>query len=166
MTLSEFDLAYHEYYNKILNFCRIPHIPPEDAEDITMNVFTILWLNLETATTTTVQSFLYKTAKRKCIDYIRRKRCMDTYIKSYHESFLDELEHIETRQAASIVLSIVNTLPPRMQKVVKLRYMYDQTREEMAKVLHMSPNTVRNTLVAGVHKVRTEIKNRGISYHG
>jgi RNA polymerase sigma factor (sigma-70 family) len=168
MTISEFNQVYVTYYRYAVNFAAM-RVSKEEAEDIVDGVFTYIFERLDNSRLATIKKYLFDSVKTKCIDLNRRKKFhkrYELYISAFIENEPPSLHKTEALQLNQAIISVLDQLPTQMKKAIRLQYLEQYSRQEVAEQLGISANTVRNTTTAGLHKLRTEIKNRGISAHG
>lgn len=159
MSKEEYINLFHEYYHWVVKDCQNVHsISREDAEDIAMQLFMQLWDNLPNIKKDTVKTYLIKSARNKCVDQLRRIESFTLYEKSYDKvQIQDELNSIEKKDLLDKICSILNTLPPKQQQLIKLTYLHDNTREEVSITLNTNPLTVRNGLHQGMQNLRKKL---------
>lgn len=158
MTIHEFELIYNSYYHIALKYCGHFNLPKEDREDVIMNVFATILFNLQKYRVKGIKSFIATSAKNQCVDIIRRNKLKQLHLQTVSENIHDSIEQIEKADVTRCVLSIIEQLPPQQQRVIELKYIYDQTREEMTAHLNLSPNTIRNTLSDGMKNIKKKLK--------
>lgn len=165
MTQTEYINLFKEYHEWVIYYCKnVMNLHKEDAEDITMQLFSTLWDNLINIKTSTVKTYLITSAKNKCIDHLRRTKLLNDYSKhGSHINTDDELKKIERRSLISSIHSVIETLPPKQQKIIKLTYLYDNTREEVSSALNTNQFTVRNGLHQGMTNLRNKLKKQNIT---
>lgn len=166
MSKEEYINLFHEYYHWVIKDCQnSPAISKEDAEDIAMQLFMYIWNNLPNINKSTVKTFLIRSARNKCIDYLRRNKQFQLYIKNNNTTnqAQDELKSIEKRNLLSRIRSVIETLPPKQQEIIKLTYLHGNTREEVSSKLNTNPITVRNGLHQGMNNLRKELLKHKIT---
>lgn len=126
------------------------------AEDIAQEVFLQLFQNMRAIESDSHLLFwLRRVAIRKCIDHHRWRS------KRKPVSLEDWTETGETVEGADIlalgkVRLLVAALPAKFRAVVVLRYLEDQTPDEMAETLGWPVNTVKSRL----HRALRMLKDR------
>jgi RNA polymerase sigma factor (sigma-70 family) len=136
----------------------------DDAEDLTIEAFAKAFKNLHRFKKDyTFSTWLFRIATNNAIDFIRKKR-LETY--SLNTSFkddngepvtidvedhnLDPQEIAIKTQKIELVQMFVTKLPPKYQKLVKLRYFQELSYDEIAKELDAPLGTVK----AQLHRAR------------
>lgn len=167
-TLKNDETAYAELmsrykkpvYHMILKMVR----NVDDAEDLTIEAFAKAFRNLKRFKKDyTFSTWLFRIATNNAIDFIRKKK-LETY--SLNTSFSDDngesvnidvedyaltpdQETINT-QKIELVRMFVTKLPPKYQRLVKLRYFDELSYEEIAQELEAPLGTVK----AQLHRAR------------
>ncbi len=136
----------------------------DDAEDLTIEAFAKAFKNLKRFKKDyTFSTWLFRIATNNAIDFIRKKK-LETY--SLNTSFSDDngdsvnidvedknltpdQETINT-QKIELVRMFVTKLPPKYQRLVKLRYFDELSYEEIATELEAPLGTVK----AQLHRAR------------
>ena len=126
------------------------------SEDIAQDVFLQLFQNMRSIESESHLLFwLRRVAIRKCIDHHRWR------LKRKPVSLEDWIEQGETVEGPDVLAlgkmrTLVTALPAKFRAVVVLRYLEDQTPEEMAKTLGWPLNTVKSRL----HRALKMLKDR------
>lgn len=158
MTIHEFELIYNSYYHVAFKYCDHFSLPTEEMEDVIMNVFAKILHDLPKYRVQGIKSFIVTSAKNQCIDIVRHNKSKRLHLQTAEEEIYDAREQIEKTDAVRCLLSTIQHLPPQQQRVIKLKYIDDKTREEMAACLNLSPNTIRNTLADGIKNIKKRLK--------
>ena len=126
------------------------------AEDIAQDVFLQLFQHLRAIESDSHLLFwLRRVAIRKCIDHHRWRS------KRKPVSLEDWIEEGETVEGPDVLAldklrTLVTALPAKFRAVVVLRYLEDQTPDEMAETLGWRLNTVKSRL----HRALKMLKDR------
>lgn len=136
----------------------------DDAEDLTIEAFAKAFRNLARFKKDyTFSTWLFRIATNNAIDFIRKKK-LDTF--SLHTSYSDDNgeavtmdvedhnmtpdEEAINTQKIELVRMFVTKLPPKYQRLVKLRYFDELSYEEIAVELEAPLGTVK----AQLHRAR------------
>lgn len=167
-TLNNDEQAYGELmkrykkpvYHMILKMIR----NVDDAEDLTIEAFAKAFKNLHRFKKDyTFSTWLFRIATNNTIDFIRKKK-LETF--SLNSSFkndngdsvnidvedhnLDPQEEAIKSQKIELVHVFVTKLPPKYQRLVRLRYFQELSYDEIAKELDAPLGTVK----AQLHRAR------------
>lgn len=136
----------------------------DDAEDLTIEAFAKAFKNLHKFKKDfTFSTWLFRIATNNSIDFIRKKK-LETF--SLNTSFkddngdsvnidvldknLDPQEEAIKTQKVELVRMFVTKLPPKYQRLVKLRYFNELSYEEIAQEIEAPLGTVK----AQLHRAR------------
>lgn len=136
----------------------------DDAEDLTIEAFAKAFKNLSRFKKDyTFSTWLFRIATNNTIDFIRKKKLetmsLDTSFKDdggdaitidVEGSDLNPMEEAIKSQKAELVRVFVDKLPPKYQRLVKLRYFDELSYEEIAEEIEAPLGTVK----AQLHRAR------------
>ncbi len=137
----------------------------DDAEDLTIEAFAKAFKNLARFKKDyTFSTWLFRIATNNAIDFIRKKKLdtmsLDTTFKDddgasvsidvEDEKNLNPQEVAIKSQKIELVRVFVDKLPPKYQRLVKLRYFDELSYEEIAKELDAPLGTIK----AQLHRAR------------
>jgi RNA polymerase sigma-70 factor (ECF subfamily) len=137
----------------------------DDAEDLTIEAFAKAFKNLARFKKDyTFSTWLFRIATNNAIDFIRKKKLdtmsLDTTYKDddgasisidvEDEKNLNPQEEAIKAQKIELVRIFVDKLPPKYQRLVKLRYFDELSYEEIAKELEAPLGTIK----AQLHRAR------------
>jgi len=154
-----FNEVYNKLYRKLFLFANSLIANTEEARDIVTESFIKLWSQEnQFSNMSHLQVYFYTVIKNACIDYLRRDK-----LKAKIENRLGKAEHIseniiekkyQEAELVQILYERINKLPDRMQQVFKLTYLDGFSRTEVAQMLNLSENTIRNTNAAAMKALR------------
>jgi RNA polymerase sigma-70 factor (ECF subfamily) len=136
----------------------------DDAEDLTIEAFAKAFRNLKRFKKDyTFSTWLFRIATNNAIDFIRKKKLetmsLDTSFKDdsgeavtidVEDNELNPMEETIKSQKIELIRVFVDKLPPKYQRLVKLRYFDELSYEEIAKELEAPLGTVK----AQLHRAR------------
>jgi len=137
----------------------------DDAEDLTIEAFAKAFKNLSRFKKDyTFSTWLFRIATNNAIDFIRKKRLETMSLDSSYkdddganisidvedEKNLNPQEEAIKSQKIELVRVFVDKLPPKYQRLVKLRYFDELSYEEIAKELEAPLGTIK----AQLHRAR------------
>ncbi|MGF1636650.1 MAG: sigma-70 family RNA polymerase sigma factor [Cyclobacteriaceae bacterium] len=146
----------------------------DDAEDLTMEAFAKAFKNLgRFKKDYTFSTWLFRIATNNAIDFIRKKRLetmsLDTSFKDdsgesvtidVEDSNLNPQEEAIKTQKIEIVRTFVDKLPPKYQRLVRLRYFDELSYEEIAKELDAPLGTVKAQLHRARELMHDQVKGK------
>ncbi len=136
----------------------------DDAEDLTIEAFAKAFRNLKRFKKDyTFSTWLFRIATNNAIDFIRKKKLetmsLDSSFKDdsgeavkidVEDNELNPMEETIKSQKIELIRIFVDKLPPKYQRLVKLRYFDELSYEEIAKELEAPLGTVK----AQLHRAR------------
>lgn len=154
-----FSEVYDKLYRKLFLFAKSLIGDTEEARDIVADSFIKLWSQKNSfANMVHLQVYFYTVIKNSCIDYLRKDK-LRTKIENRLSSSGNlsenaiELKYQEA-ELVQLLYARINQLPERMQQVFKLTYLDGYSRAEVAQMLNLSENTIRNTNAAAMKALR------------
>lgn len=121
----------------------------KEAEDIALHAFTKFWERGMTGieTMTQVRNTIYYMARNAAIDYLRRLKVQQSFQQQLvyltpegEDSRLDHSQY--TTEMVAALFEEIEKLPGRTKEVFKLYYLDKISRQEIARQLNISVNTV------------------------
>jgi len=159
-----FKKLFKELFHHIRFFCERIVKDPSEAEDIAILSF---MKYLERAkkfdSVGAIKAFLYLTARNACFDYLDKKRARKNYSQQMgyitpkaisHEATCFAYQAIMFEQLFAEVVKEVENLPEQCRRVFKMVMFERMEREEVAKLLKMSPGTVRRHCSIAMKKLK------------
>lgn len=136
----------------------------DDAEDLTIEAFAKAFRNLKRFKKDyTFSTWLFRIATNNSIDFIRKKRLETMSLNSSYTDDDGEAVNIDVQdenlnpqeetikaQKIELIRVFVNKLPPKYQRLVRLRYFQEYSYEEIAKELEAPLGTIK----AQLHRAR------------
>ncbi len=146
----------------------------DDAEDLTIESFAKAFRSLHRFKKDfTFSTWLFRIATNNTIDYIRKKRLntlsiSNTFTDSEGDSVSIDVEDENLNpqevtikaQKEELMQVFVDKLPPKYQKLVRLRYFHELSYEEIAKELEAPLGTVKAQLHRARELMYEMVKNK------
>lgn len=134
------------------------------AEEIVQEVFVLIWLKRKLIVHANNPEKYVFTILHNCIYAYFRNLAKERQLKSkIAQSEVDSEDMIESRllekENRGFIENVINRLPPQQKMIYKLAKQEGVSREEIARRLHISPNSVRNHLAAAVENIRNSLKH-------
>ena len=165
--LSVFNLLYHRHYDRIHGVILSVIYNPEDALDITQEVFLKAYQGLESFNRASkFYSWLYRIAINRCIDHMRRQSKHRVLIDApfCEATFHDDLVHpsaaLERAEFHRQLRAALPALTPSQRRVFVLRYKEDLPLKAIAHQLGRSIGTVK----AHLFHARRTLHDQLLSY--
>jgi RNA polymerase sigma-70 factor (ECF subfamily) len=168
-----FKHIYDKFFGQILYFCR--RLAGDEAgPEITTETFHKLYkLRANFESLVNVRAFLYITARNACFNYIKSVDTKRTRQKEYLQTISElqegELEGYELKLSDEIraafvgkLYELISKLPKRRGLVLKLMFFEGLSPTEIANVLKISVNSVRNHKVQALKSLKLKVSELGI----
>ena len=139
---------YQRYVSKVYHFALSLTKSPEDAEEITSDVFVKIWQKMEILDADiSPLPLLIKITRDLTWNHLKRisrakshRAFIETYLETVVESSADQLIFNEYQE---IVTRALNDLTPQQRKVFSLRYFTGKDLNQISEELQISKNTVK-----------------------
>jgi len=158
-----FDAIYDLYAGRLYLYCLKYSDTSETAEEVVQNVFVRLWR---------IREKIKREDSLKSLLFIISKNCL---VKEYHkrkriprfEDFsgmdipadgVSAESDIESETGAEYLKAQIGKLPETQRKVVMLSKFSQLSNREIAQMLDLSEQTVRNQLSLGLQKLKRTLK--------
>jgi RNA polymerase sigma-70 factor (ECF subfamily) len=154
-----FDHYKSAFYGAAFKMTRSAHI----SEEIVQEVFVTIWVKRQLIGDARHPENYIFTILHNCIYAQFRKIAREHQLKSKLEKEQEEGEEvIESllfeKENKAILDNVINQMPPRQRLIYKLAKQEGWSREEIAKGLNISPNTVRNHLASAIEFLRNYLR--------
>lgn len=160
-----FNELFREYEHSLYLFAFRMLKSDMAAKDIIQDVFLKLWLIRDRISEIkSISSFLYRLTENKVIDHLRaaasdQKKKQALWHRTHQTSEPHLGEGVEAAEYHAIIQQAIEQLPPQRRAVYILSQAEDRSRKEVASLLQISPNTVRNQLAKAVENIVAYLKN-------
>lgn len=133
------------------------------AEEIVQEVFVLIWVKRKLIARAIHPEKYIFSILQNCICAHFRKLAQERQLKSKiaqaEDSSEDLVESLLLEKEHRVVIeNVINRLPAQQKIIYKLAKQDGVSREEIARRLHISPNSVRNHLAAAVENLRVSLK--------
>ncbi|CCH00367.1 RNA polymerase, sigma-24 subunit, ECF subfamily [Fibrella aestuarina BUZ 2] len=155
-----FQTLYRTYWRPLFNFACQATRDVDEAKDLLQDLFADIWQNRATIRADTFSSaYLYATLRHKLLDRIRRGSVRFEYAQHIAATTNDADHSTEATILASDfserLQHELNELPDRCRLIFQLSRFDDQSVDEIASHLSLSPQTVKNQLTTALRRLRT-----------
>lgn len=154
---------FHLYKNKL--YAYLFRLTESDtlSEDIVQDVFMKLWNDRQTLSSIdNFGSYLFRMSKNHAINYFKRM-AQETLImaemygrNSYVHNETQDI--IALKDVEKLLNEILERLPAQQKIVYHLSREEGRTHDEIANLLKISPNTVKNHIVQAMSTIRTQLR--------
>jgi RNA polymerase sigma-70 factor (family 1) len=155
-----FRYIYNIYHQKIYSFSYFLTRSTTLAEDITQEIFVKIWVNREKLSAiNNFENWLAAVIKNhtyNCLSRSAKERLVLDSLKKPDEKIAPAAENNMISKEFDLLLrNAINRLPPQQKKVYLLRRQDGLELKEIAALLGLSINTIKNHLKAALSGIRT-----------
>ncbi len=131
------------YYPKILHYFYYRSKSREDTEDLTVEVF-IRLVKAINRQTGNFEAWLYRIARNLLTDYYRKTgKVKEISLEGSQLQFRDEKEDGKEKFNAADIRTMVNTLNEDQKQVIIMKFVENNTNEEIAAIMNKSIGAVK-----------------------
>lgn len=148
-----FSIAYH--------FVKSPFL----AEEVTQEVFVSIWVSRSgLRNVENIESYIYASTYNKSLQHLKKA-------KNEQEILMWATEQAETpssnstenemafREARAALYAALELLPPQRKLIYRMSREQGLSNQEIAAMLNISPNTVKNHLVEAVRNLKSQLQH-------
>jgi RNA polymerase sigma-70 factor (family 1) len=164
-----FTVLYGRYSASIHHFLLKILKSAELTEDIVQEVFIKIWVNRKLlAEVKTFRAYLFIAARNRALDSLkaafRSELAMSEIIRSFEVQRSTTEEDLLSREYLNFLNGVLNSLPSRSREIFSLCKEQGKSYEEVAGILGISRNAVKNHMVYSMKVLRNSAeKELGIS---
>jgi len=161
-------MLYDMYKNKLFTYALRLTESEMLAEDIVQDVFLKLWNNQQSMKSIEkLDSYLFRMCKNDIINHFRRTS-HETLILAelFHQKpagYNDTQETVAFKEAEKILSDVLEKLTPQQKAIYHLSRDDGKTHEEIAAILQIAPNTVKNHIIKAMSLIRSELRKNAFS---
>lgn len=156
-----FEKLYTKYYQSALIFLVSIIKNREEAENMVQDVFLKIWMKREKLVLdSSLQAYVFTSLRNIAFDYLK-KCAKDEKLKTM---FLDDMKSFEENEAyatesvAKVVDKAINKLTEKRKMIIKLNIEDGKSYQEIAQIMQISKNTVKNQLIKAKQHLRNYIE--------
>ena len=160
-----FSNAYKLYFALLCHYAYRYFNDQDEAYEIVQHTFLKIWEQRnKLEQVSSLKSYLFRCVHNACLNRIDHLKVTDNYytkeklqLKEIElENFEDTMTNNETER---LLVSAINELPEKNQKILKLRYYNNMRYKEIAVRLNISERTVEAHLRKSIQELRKKLKN-------
>lgn len=155
-----FAKLYRHYHTPALKFCFYLLKDQEEAENMVHDVFIKIWeRRTHINPALNFSSYLFTCLRNAAFDHLRQleksQLLKQRYLERMQDSYQDEPEAEEAR--INLLQTAVNALSQKRKQILLLTVEGDKSYQEIAELLKISKNTVKNQLVKARQLLREKV---------
>jgi len=159
--IEAFDELFRIYSGKVFNFAHFLLHSVEEAEEITQEVFIVVWENRKKINPKfSFSSYIFGIAKHKILNVIRKKVY---YYQYFEKKKIEQDTNCEddflNKELKELINECIEKLPPKRKEIFKLSREEGLTYKEIAKKLNISENTVDVQIRKSLKQLQDALKN-------
>ncbi|WP_165806587.1 RNA polymerase sigma-70 factor [Chitinophaga parva] len=157
-----YSYIFKEYYSALCRYAETVIGEPGHAEDIVQDVFERLWQKpYAFEDLRHIKDFLYKATRNAALNFLKGAQ----HSKERQAKFLQEQEKTATAEDLDIIRMEVfrliyreiSNLPEQCGKIVRMSYVEGLKNEQIAEILSISLQTVKNQKTRGMKLLRMRL---------
>lgn len=141
------------YYTNLVCYANGFLFDKDASEDLVQEVFIYFWENASKLDiTTSLKSYIYTMVKNRCFNYLKsikvtdKLKLLEFNIDLFTEHVAEPVSEEDKGIIYHQILKVVDTLPEKMQQIVRLKFIQNYSYQEIAEELGVSVNTVKTQL--------------------
>lgn len=160
-----FNSLLHARWNKVYTLALTYLRSAEDAQELTQDVFLKVWQNrTQLPSLVNFDGWLFILARNGILSELRKKKARPIISAEPGEWEEDTIlpDHpLIYKEASALVAKGIEALPPARKKVFTLSRMEGKSYEEIAAMLNISRNGVKDHIVKALHFLRNYLHEHG-----
>ena len=138
---------FKEHFSKFFAFTSRFINDPYVREDIVQETFIVVWsrhLKMFDSEAS-LQAFIYRTLRNKCLDYIRHEKIKERYSSEFSKELETSdylMQAIIDEESSFLIHKAIHSLTPQVQAVIKL-HLEGKKNKEIAEEMGISETTVK-----------------------
>lgn len=161
MDEAHFEHLYHEHKKLVYNMCLHYVLNPEDAQDITQEVFVKVYQRFQqyNPEVASIKTWICRIAINHSLDFLKSKKSKKRFGfvgSMFHQDSNDpvsdgaEINHpgveAENKESLNRLLVIIYTLPAKQKTALILSKIEDRPQKEVAEIMNLSVKAVESLL--------------------
>ncbi|WP_256010876.1 RNA polymerase sigma factor [Desertivirga xinjiangensis] len=162
-------IAYEQYWEMLFDIAFFKTGDTEVAKDIVQDVFIGLWNNISSIRLDEIKFYLLRSLRNRVINYYRnagvRHKHMDLYLQTLSEAEEQTFGNLTAKELQKLIDTEIRLLPEKMGEIVRLSCIEDYSHTEIADMLSLSTQTVKNQLSSGRKRLKDALSQYPLDYH-
>lgn len=154
-------------YGQLCYFAEKLVLSRQAAEEIVIDVFVKIWkAHPSFSTYTHLRAYLFEAVKNESLNVLKREGRYAKHLRQYGEMIDLNIANFENEQletaALELIFQIAEDLPGECKKIFNLLYKDQLDYQEVANLLQLSVQTVRNQRSRAIAFIRKQLKARSL----
>jgi len=161
--------VYNRYFSRICLYASSFVDETKEAEDIAEEGFIRVWQgkrNFESLAH--LKAALYQTTRRVGLNHQtarqRRLNRVDIYATQQDQDQSSHLQEIIYAETMAELYEAIQKLPPKAREIIQLAYLQGNSNQEVADLLHISIQTVKNQKMRALSLLRQHLNRDSFNY--
>ena len=155
-----YEEIYQKYASRMLTYALQILKEKEVCEDIVQNIFIDFWSKRETNTVENLEGYLFRAVKFQIFKYFRDTKFSDEDLTRLNlvEVSVSASKILEYQDLELAIKNSVDQLPSRCKEIFELSRFEHKTNQEIADLLGVSLQAVKNQISKALSAIRTDLK--------
>ncbi|MBC7936393.1 MAG: sigma-70 family RNA polymerase sigma factor [Rhizobacter sp.] len=157
-----FRRLYEKYWKDLykIAYRRLPS--EEDVKDVLQETFISLWKNIHhLSVDESIGKYLYVALRNKIFNYYEKKQLRLKKLMNQPFHPVESEDHIysvlDTKELRVAINAIIDDMPQRMREIYLLSKEVQLTNAEIANLLLLAPQTIKNQVHHALSRIRNEL---------
>ncbi|MDM1296332.1 RNA polymerase sigma factor [Sphingobacterium thalpophilum] len=161
--------VYNRYFARICLYAASFVNETREAEDIAEEGFIRLWQGKrDFESLQHLRAALYQTTRRVGLNHQtarqRRSDRVDAYVSQQEQDQGSHLQEIVYAETMAELYRAIQNLPPKAREIVRLTYLEGHSNQEVAELLQISIQTVKNQKLRALSLLRQQLSSDSFRY--
>jgi len=159
-----FEILFRIHFESLVNFCNKFLQDKDASKGITQQVFIGIWEKRKTLPIQSPTPYLYKSAKNKCLNYIRHQEVKNNY-ESIHkyDDISYEFEVDERNDQLIQIQQSIDKLSPECKRIFIMSRMNGLSHKEISEELGLAIKTIKNQIGKALKHLRHDLSHLNIA---
>lgn len=155
----KFEAFFLDYYPRIKGFINGLLQNAEEAEDISQDIFALLWQNRgNLKLIDNLDAYLFRIARNAVFRHIERSLLFQNYqswqTSDDHPEYCETEAELDAKELELIIAIAVERMPAQRKKIYRMSREQGLSNEKIARELNISKRTVENHLTQALADIR------------
>lgn len=155
-SITEFEHLFKLYYTRLYLYANAFVDDIDVSKDIVSDVFSNLWKGNRPVADDRIKSYLYRSVRNGCMNYLRKQSGMDRYVQYCKASLTEEDENYwdNLNPRLEEMNRIIKEMTPKMRFVLEQCYLHEKSYKEVAAMMDISTDGVKCHIVRAFSLLR------------